>query len=111
MPFARRRRIDLYLSAAARRLISVGGGGARFSAARRRRRGVLRLLTQFHTFCSVYFYSFTSISLSFTYYLTGKHRFNLWVVQWVRSPPLFRVVGTVPTTFQITYLYYKSSTF
>jgi hypothetical protein len=38
MPFARRRRVDLYLSAAAaRRLISVGGGGARFSAARRRR--------------------------------------------------------------------------
>jgi hypothetical protein len=35
MPFARRRRVDLYLSAAAaRRLISVGGG-ARFSAARR----------------------------------------------------------------------------
>jgi hypothetical protein len=100
MPFARRRRIDLYLSAAARRLISVGGG-AIFSAARRRRRGVLRLLTQFHTLCSVYFYSFTSISLSFTYYLTGKHRFNLWVVQW----------GPVPTTFQITYLYYKSSTF
>jgi hypothetical protein len=25
MPFARRRRVDLYLSAAARRLISVGG--------------------------------------------------------------------------------------
>jgi hypothetical protein len=73
MPFARRRRVDLYLSAAAaRRLISVGGGGARFSAARRRRRGVLRLLTQFHTFCSVHFYNFTSISLPFTYYLTGK---------------------------------------
>jgi hypothetical protein len=33
MPFARRRRVDLYLSAAARRLISVGG--ARFSAAAR----------------------------------------------------------------------------
>jgi hypothetical protein len=62
MPFARLRRVDLYLSAAAaaaaRRLISVGDGGARFSAARRRRRGVLRLLTQFHTFCSVYFLQF-----------------------------------------------------
>jgi hypothetical protein len=111
MPFARRRRVDLYLSAAARRLISVGGGGARFSAARRRRRGVLRLLTQFHSFCSVYFYSFTSISLSFTYYLTGKHRCNLWVVQWGPVPTTFQSGGDGPTTFQITYLHYKSSTF
>jgi hypothetical protein len=56
MPFARRRRVDLYLSAAAaRRLISVGGSGARFSAARSQRRGVLKLLTQFHSFCSVFF--------------------------------------------------------
>jgi hypothetical protein len=40
MPFARRRRVDLYLlAAAAHRLISVGGGGIRFSAARRRWRG------------------------------------------------------------------------
>jgi hypothetical protein len=94
-------RADAICSAAARRPLFIGGGGgARFSAARRRR-GVLRLLTQFHTFCSVYFYSFTSISLPFTYYLTGKHRCNLWVVQW----------GPVSTPFQITYLYYKSSTF
>jgi hypothetical protein len=92
MPFARRRRVDLYLSAAAAcRLISVSGGGVRFSAARRRRRGVLRLLTQFHTFYSVNFYSFTIISLPFTYYLTGKHRYNLWVVKGVRSPPLFKL--------------------
>jgi hypothetical protein len=57
MPFARRRRVDLYLSeAAARRLISVGGGGARFSAARRRRRGVLRLLTNF-TFSVQYIFT------------------------------------------------------
>jgi hypothetical protein len=59
MPFARRRRVDFYLSAAvARRLISVGGG-ARFSAARRWRRGVLRLLTpishfQLSTFLQFY---------------------------------------------------------
>jgi hypothetical protein len=68
MPFARRRRrrVDLYLLAA-RRLISVGGGGARFSAARQRRRGVLRLLTQFHTFCSVYFHSFTTVGLPFIF--------------------------------------------
>jgi hypothetical protein len=50
-------RADAICSAAARRPLFIGGGGARFSATRRRRRGVLRLLTQFHTFCSVYFYS------------------------------------------------------
>jgi hypothetical protein len=67
MLFARRRHVDLCLSAAARRLMSVGGGGggggggARLSAARRRRRGVLRLLTpishfQFTTFLQFYQY-------------------------------------------------------
>jgi hypothetical protein len=74
MPYnARRRRVDHYLSpAAARRLISVGGGGARFSAARRRRRGVLRLLTQFHTFCSVYFLQFYQYKSAFYFFFNRQ---------------------------------------
>jgi hypothetical protein len=117
MPFARRRCVDLHLStAAARRLIPVGGG-ARFSAARWRR-SVLRLLTQFHTFCSVYFYSFTSKCLHAFYLLFNRqaYRYNLWVVQSGTVPTTFqsggdrppgtRMLTTVPTTFQITYLGY-----
>jgi hypothetical protein len=59
MPFSRRRRVDLYLSAAAaRRLISVGG--ARFSAAAARHPETPDPIS--HFLFSIFFYSFTSIS-------------------------------------------------
>jgi hypothetical protein len=80
MPFARRRRVDLYLSAAA--------------AARRP-----ETHDPISHFLFSIFYSFTSIRLPFTYYLTGKHRCNLWVVQRGPVPTIFQSGGDGPYHF------------
>jgi hypothetical protein len=95
-------RADAICSAAARRPLFNGGGGAPFSFCRQRPHKIFSgapaaarcpetpdPISHFLFSIFLQFYQYT-VSLPFTYYLTGKHRCKLWVVQW----------GPVPTTFQ-----------